>query len=121
MATVKKRKKDRRTIRKEMKSIGFSSLKFSTWGHHHEKFVIPNPELYTEKFIQGTDRDKCDFAKAYIFEATDGLWCEEDLLAFELDGIKCLEFSKGKWIDGSERKFNPFKTCLKWEQQQKRK
>lgn len=106
MATVKKRKKDIRTIRKEMNSIGFTNLKFSTFGHHHERFVVPNPELYTEKFIKGTDKDKCDFAKAYILEATDGLYDEEDLLAFELDGIKCLEFAKLNWIDGSERKFN---------------
>ena len=102
---TKTRKKDIRTIRKEMKQLGFTNMKFSTWQHHHERFVVPNPELYEEKFIKGTIKDKCDFAKVFIVQATDGLWIEEDLLAFELDGEVLLEFGKAKWADGSRRQF----------------
>lgn len=105
MTTIKERKKDIRTVRKEMKQLGFTNMKFSTLMNHHERFVVPNPELYGEKFIKGTIKDKCDFAKVFIFQATDGEWMEEDLLAFELDGFKLLEFANPNWADGSPRKF----------------
>ena len=103
--TTKERKKDIRTVRKEMKQLGFTNMKFSTWQHHHERFVCPNPELYAEKFIKGTIKDKCDYAKAFIVQATDGEFIEENILAFELDGFKLLEFANTKWADGSPRNF----------------
>ena len=106
METITKtRKKDIRTIRKEMKERGFTNMKFSTLMNHHEKFVVPNPELFEEKFIKGTIKDKCDFAKVFIAQSTDGFYTEEDLLAFELDGEVLLEFGKAKWVDGSRRQF----------------
>ena len=105
MTPTKTRKKDIRTIRKEMKQLGFTNMKFSTWQHHHERFVCPNPELYVEKFIKGTIKDKCDYAKAFIVQATDGEFIEENILAFELDGFKLLDFANPHWEDGSESKY----------------
>ena len=97
-----KRKKDIRTIRKEMKATGFQNIKFNTWGHSHERFSFFIPELYKE-FLEGDDKTKCDWAKKFCFQLTG--YKEKDILAFELDGIKLIGWADQKWIDGSDLTF----------------
>ena len=96
------RRKDIRTIRKEMKATGFQNIKFNTWGHSHERFSFFTPELYKE-FLEGDDKTKCDWAKKFCFQLTG--YKEKDILAFELDGIKLIGWADQKWIDGSDLTF----------------
>ena len=98
------RKKDIRTERKEMKAMGFQNIKFSTWGHSHERFTVFFPDLYNE-FLEGDDKTKCDWAKKFCLQITDG-FKEEEILALEIDGIKLIGWGDQEWIDGSKLKFN---------------
>ena len=97
------RKKDIRTERKEMKAMGFQNLKFSTWGFHSENFLSISTSLYSE-FLEGDDKTKCDWAKKFCFQITDGFE-EKEILSLEIDGIKLIGWADKKWIDGSELKF----------------
>ena len=101
--TTKERKKDIRTTRKEMKAMGFQNIQFKTWGHYHERFSFFNPELYKE-FLEGDDKTRCDWAKKFCFQITDGFE-EEEILSLEIDGIELIGFNQ-KWIDGSDLKFD---------------
>lgn len=98
------RKKDIRTTRKEMNAMGFQNIKFKTWGHSHESFSFFIPELYNE-FLEGDDKTKCNWAKKYCFQITDGFE-EEEILSLEIDGIKLIGWADQKWIDGSKITFN---------------
>jgi hypothetical protein len=97
------RKKDIRTTRKEMKAMGFQNIKFNTWGQSHERFSFFNPELYQE-FLEGDDKTKCDWAKKFCIQITDG-YKENEILSLEIDGIELLEWADRNWIDGSEQTF----------------
>ena len=97
------RRKDIRTIRKEMKATGFQNIKFNTWGRSHERFSFFIPELYKE-FLEGDDKTKCDWAKKFCLQITDGFE-EKEILSLEIDGIKLIGWVDKKWIDGSELKF----------------
>lgn len=100
---MKTRKQDIRTTRKEMKAMGFQNIKFKTWGHSHERFSFFNPELYKE-FLEGDDKTRCDWAKKFCLQITDGFE-EEEILSLEIDGIELIGFNH-KWIDGSGLKFD---------------
>jgi len=100
--TIKKRKKDIRTIRKEAKANGFINIRFSVLEYHYEKFVYIRDELYNE-FIEGNDKARCDWAKKFIIQITDGEYDEDDLLALKIDNIDLLKFCETKWIDTSDR------------------
>lgn len=102
---MKTRKKDIRTVRKEMKAIGFQNIKWSTWRYHHETFGSLSPLDY-KMFLEGDNKEKCDWAKSRIKLLTGGECNEDEILALEIDGVKLLEFANPYWIDGSKRNFN---------------
>ena len=83
--------------------MGFQNLKFSTWGFHSENFLSISTSLYSE-FLEGDDKTKCDWAKKFCLQITDGFE-EKEILSLEIDGIKLIGWADKKWIDGSELKF----------------
>jgi len=101
---VKKRKKDIRTIRKEHIALGFFNIRFSVWDYHWERTVDLPIDLKKE-FIEGDDKARCDWAKDFIIQLTDGEYNQDDLLAMKINGIDLLNFSEQKWIDGSDVTF----------------
>ncbi|MDA7820473.1 hypothetical protein N9A30_05605 [Flavobacteriaceae bacterium] len=86
------RKKDIRTTRKEFKAMGFQNIQFKTWGHHHERFSFFIPELYKE-FLEGDDKTRCDWAKKFCLQITDGFE-EEEILSLKIDGIELIGFNQ---------------------------
>ena len=101
---MKQRKEDIRTTRKKAKAIGFQNIQFSTWGEHHERFTHFIPTVYQE-FLEGDDKTRCDWAKKFCVDITDGFE-EEEIVALEIDGVKLLKWAEQKWIDGSDLKFD---------------
>ena len=68
---MKTRKKDIRTVRKEMKAIGFQNIKWTTWRYHRETFGSLSPLDY-KMFLEGDNKEKCDWAKRNIKILTGG-------------------------------------------------
>ena len=99
------RKKDIRTTRKEMKAMGFQNIQFSTWGQHLERFTHFIPAVYQE-FLEGDEKTRCDWAKKFCYQITDG-YEESELLALKIDGIELLPFANKVWVDGSKRISKP--------------
>lgn len=102
--TVKERKKDIRTIRKEHIALGFFNIRFSVWGYHWER-TVDLPNHLKMEFIDGDDKARCNWAKDFIIQLTDGEFNQDDLLAMKINGIDLLNFSEQKWIDGSDVTF----------------
>jgi hypothetical protein len=106
------RKKDIRTVRKEMKAEGFVNIKFDTWGQSHETFGSFDPEKYKE-FLDGDNKVKCDWVRKHIFTITGG-YDVDDLVSLEIDGIELINWYQQKWIDGKPIDFNIVQHRLKW-------
>ena len=102
---MKTRKEDIRTTRKKAKSIGLQNIQFSTWGYHHEVFTSLTPIVYQE-FLEGDDKTRCDWAKKYCLQITEG-YEESEIFALKIDGIELLPFANKVWIDGSKRISKP--------------